>query len=182
MGVNFLHSGKVHWQVSRWLGLGFPKTCPRWCRLQMPVTNTHQINRLQHTFFTENCSIWLFFLLKSFWTSLNTICAPSTSPVAPWQTARNTIVVLPKYQGENATERRSGWWYLENVTKEKHGREQVLQRGLQHPVDCHTTDSTSTSLGSQSFVGTYRKTVVLVLLLGASLGRDKIPSYWHSVV
>lgn len=38
------------------------------------------------TFLTENCSIWLFFLLKSFWTSLNTFCAPFTSPVAPWHT------------------------------------------------------------------------------------------------
>lgn len=45
-------------------------------------------------FFTENCSIWLFFLLKSFWTSLKTIWAPSTSPVAPWQTVRNHTYIF----------------------------------------------------------------------------------------
>lgn len=50
------------------------------------------------TFFTENCSIWLFFLLKSFWTSLNTFWEPLISPVAPWHTAKihnkNTWTVL----------------------------------------------------------------------------------------
>ena len=40
------------------------------------------------TLLTANCSIWLFFLLNSFWTSLKTPLAPSRSPEAPWHTGK----------------------------------------------------------------------------------------------
>lgn len=40
------------------------------------------------TLLTANCSIWLFFLLNSFCTSLNTPLAPSRSPEAPWHTGK----------------------------------------------------------------------------------------------
>jgi len=40
------------------------------------------------TLLTANCSIWLFFLLNSFCTSLKTPLAPSRSPEAPWQTGK----------------------------------------------------------------------------------------------
>lgn len=41
------------------------------------------------TLFIENNSIWLFLRLKSLWTSLNTVIAPSRSPVAPWHTTQH---------------------------------------------------------------------------------------------
>lgn len=40
------------------------------------------------TLLTANCSIWLFFLLNSFCTSLKTPLAPSRSPEAPWHTVK----------------------------------------------------------------------------------------------
>lgn len=77
-----------------------------------------------------------------------------------------------------------GTW--KNVTKEK--------MGVHISKDCYTKACTillivmpqiqqlfPSKLGSWSFVGTYRKTTVLVLMLGNSLRCNKSPSYYHSV-